>query len=70
MMESESNEKTKEIGPIGHENDENEDEHFCIKCKMTIKGLENYIFHRKNECSIAIDRVRNNIEDYDFSSIP
>ena len=54
-MDSESNEK---IGINGHENDEDEDEHLCIKCKMTIKGIENYIFHRKNECSVAIVGVR------------
>ena len=58
MMEGNPNEKAKEIGNNGHEDDEGEDVHLCIKCKMTIKGIENYIFHRKNECSIAIDGVR------------
>ena len=58
MMESDSNEETKEIGHNGHENDDDEDTHLCIKCKMSIKGIENYILHRKNECSMAINRVR------------
>ena len=57
-MESDSAEKPKEIGLNGPENDEDEDAHLCIKCKMTIKGIENYIFHRKNECSMAKDKVR------------
>ena len=55
MMESDS---SKEIGFDGHENDGDEDAHLCIKCKMTIKGIDNYIFHRKNECSMAIQGVR------------
>ena len=54
-MDSNSNEK---IGLNDHENDEDEDAHLCIKCKMTIKGIENYIFHRKSDCSVAIDGVR------------
>ena len=54
-MDSDLNERN---GHDGHENDEDEDAHLCIKCKMTIKGIENYIFHRKNECSVAIDWVR------------
>lgn len=28
-----------------------EDEHLCIKCSLTIVGLENYVRHRKTSCS-------------------
>lgn len=28
-----------------------EDTHLCIKCSLTIVGLENYVRHRKNGCS-------------------
>ncbi|XP_055390394.1 zinc finger protein 729-like [Condylostylus longicornis] len=29
-----------------------EDTHLCIKCSTTIVGLENYIQHRKNQCTV------------------
>ena len=31
-------------------NDDDLDEHFCLKCKTTIQGLENYVDHRKRKC--------------------
>lgn len=31
--------------------DYEEDAHFCIKCHITIIGLDNYINHRKAGCS-------------------
>ena len=30
--------------------DYNDDEHFCLKCKSTISGLDNYVQHRKRKC--------------------
>ncbi|XP_024082639.1 zinc finger protein 14 isoform X2 [Cimex lectularius] len=30
--------------------DDEEDTHFCLKCHMTITGLENYVEHRKSKC--------------------
>lgn len=30
--------------------DEDEDTHFCLRCKGTIQGLENYIHHRRQKC--------------------
>ena len=38
------------------DNDGELDEHFCIKCKKTLLGLENYIQHRKRKCS-DLDQV-------------
>ena len=32
------------------ENDEEEDRHFCMKCKTVIQGLSVYIDHRKQKC--------------------
>jgi len=32
------------------DNDDDLDEHFCLKCKTTIQGLENYVDHRKRKC--------------------
>ena len=26
------------------------DEHFCIKCKRTLIGLQEYIYHRRARC--------------------
>ncbi|CAH1122228.1 unnamed protein product [Ceutorhynchus assimilis] len=28
-----------------------DDTHFCLKCNITIVGLDNYVFHRKSSCS-------------------
>jgi hypothetical protein len=39
------------------ENTEDDDEHFCIKCKTTITGLETYIYHRKNGCNKMAEKV-------------
>ena len=33
------------------ENQEDEDMHMCLVCHRTIKGLINYVNHKKNECS-------------------
>eukprot|EP00092_Neocalanus_flemingeri_P023646 GFUD01025648.1.p1 GENE.GFUD01025648.1~~GFUD01025648.1.p1 ORF type:complete len:932 (-),score=207.05 GFUD01025648.1:76-2871(-) len=30
--------------------DDEPDEHFCLKCKTTIQGLEKYVKHRKRKC--------------------
>ena len=35
----------------GGDEDDDDDEHFCMKCKTIIKGIENYIEHRKVKCS-------------------
>ncbi len=29
---------------------EEEDAHYCLRCRMTIQGLENYILHRRQKC--------------------
>lgn len=34
--------------------DLDEDTHLCIKCSQTIVGLENYVSHRKNQCSKSV----------------
>ena len=39
------------------ENTEEDDEHFCIKCKTTITGLQTYIYHRKNGCTKTAETV-------------
>ena len=39
------------------ENPEDDDEHFCIKCKTTITGLQTYIYHRKNGCNKTAETV-------------
>ena len=36
------------------ETDEEDDNHFCMKCKTVIIGLENYIEHRKQKCSSQV----------------
>lgn len=30
--------------------DDEDDTHYCLKCHSTIKGLENYVSHRKTKC--------------------
>ena len=40
------------------DNAEDDDEHFCIKCKLTIIGLEQYILHRRRECTKVVGEVR------------
>ena len=37
------------------ENDE--DDHYCLKCKNVIRGLSHYIEHRKAKC-VTKDQVR------------
>lgn len=34
--------------------DLDEDTHLCIKCSRTIVGLENYVRHRKSQCSKSV----------------
>ena len=31
--------------------EEEDDEHFCMKCKTIVRGIENYVEHRKVRCS-------------------
>jgi len=37
---------------------DNDDEHFCLKCKSTISGLDNYVLHRKRKCQDSVLPVR------------
>lgn len=43
----------------GDNNDdlEEDDNHFCMKCKTVISGIENYIQHRRSKCA-SVDKVR------------
>ena len=61
MMESKSNEPSPANPNVIKnidDNAEDDDEHFCIKCKHTIKGLEQYILHRRSECTKVVGEVR------------
>jgi len=29
---------------------ESDDDHFCLKCKKIISGLDNYVLHRRRKC--------------------
>ena len=41
----------------GEEDDEDADDHFCLKCKVVVRGLENYVQHRKLGCRTAPAQV-------------
>ena len=43
----------------GDNNDdlEEDDNHFCMKCKTVISGIQNYIQHRRSKCA-SVDKVR------------
>ena len=41
----------------GEEDDEDADDHFCLKCKAVVRGLENYVQHRKLGCRTAPAQV-------------
>ena len=30
--------------------DDDDDQHYCLRCKATINGLDNYVKHRKLKC--------------------
>ena len=30
--------------------DDDDDDHYCLKCKVIIRGLSHYIDHRKTKC--------------------
>lgn len=38
-----------------------EDTHLCIKCSLTIVGLENYVRHRKSNCSKRVISAANSL---------
>ena len=40
-----------------NENTEDNDEHFCIKCKSTLIGLQAYIAHRRAGCDKVQEQV-------------
>nr|XP_023016267.1 zinc finger protein 252 [Leptinotarsa decemlineata] len=35
--------------------DDDDDEHFCLKCQNTIVGLDNYVTHRRGGCKITAE---------------
>ena len=41
------------------DNDEEDDNHFCMRCKRIISGISNYIQHRKQKC--LNNEVRNGL---------
>ena len=57
---NDTNQSATDVGTNFPDDADDVDEHFCLKCKMTIKGLENYIFHRKNECIKASNDIKAN----------
>ena len=46
------------------ENTEDDDQHFCIKCKTTISGIEAYISHRRKQCNKLLEKVCNPFETF------
>ena len=42
---------------------EEEDSHYCLRCRTTIQGLENYIQHRREKC-ISISVSKNDSHSY------
>lgn len=39
------------------DDDDDADDHFCLKCKAVVRGLENYVQHRKLGCCTAPAQV-------------
>lgn len=50
-------------------NFDDDDTHICLKCQMTIIGLDNYILHRRSKCT-ALNLVAPTIRYYFTTDIP
>ena len=40
-----------------NEDDEEDDNHLCLKCKNVINGIDNYVQHRKSKCGSSTGQV-------------
>ena len=56
-LEGSSQDAIEVCGDTNNDDGNDEDRHFCIKCKQTIIGLTTYISHRRKGCNQATNKV-------------
>ena len=56
-LEGSSQDAVEVCGDTNNDDGNDDDSHFCIKCKQTIIGLSTYISHRRKGCDQVTKKV-------------